>query len=342
MRSKTLQISQNCCQINQVYPQALGGHALHYSPLVTVVIPTYRRAQLVKRAAESALAQTLAEIEVIVVIDGPDEEVRSTLATIEDARLKVIELPTNQGSRAARNAGIAAANAEWIAFLDDDDEWLPQKLQLQWMAAKKSQFKYPIISSHIIAHMPQGESVWPRRIPQPSEQVSEYLFVRNTLFQGEGLIHTSTILTAKELLQQVPFDINLQRHDDWDWLLRATTTPGVGIEFVPQVLSVWYIGEARPSLSKSSNWRFSLEWIQSKRHLVTPRAYSSFILAEVSARAASARDGQAFFILLLEAIRFGKPQPKDIGLFLGMWLIPPQTRTWLRNLLLKKPRALPI
>ncbi|MDJ0733599.1 MAG: glycosyltransferase family 2 protein [Nostocaceae cyanobacterium] len=309
-------------------------------PLVSVVIPTYRRALLVKRAVESALSQSLNQIEVIVVIDGPHEETRTKLATINDPRLKVIELPTNQGSRVARNTGVNAASARWVAFLDDDDEWMPAKLELQLETANNSQYKFPIISSFVIAWTAQGDTIWPRRLPKQSEPLSEYLFVRNTLFQGEGLIHTSTIFTSKELLEKVNFDTTLQRHDDWDWLLRAIQQEGVGIEFVQQVLSVWNLGEARPRLSKSSNWQFSFDWIRAKRNLVTPRAYSSFILAEVSARAARAREWKALLILLWEAIWFGKPQPKDICLCIGMWLIPPDTRRWLRHVVTSKRKAL--
>lgn len=309
-------------------------------PLVSVVIPTYHRPELVKRAVQSALGQTVNEVEAIVVIDGPDEATRSRLTEIDDTRLKVIELPTNQGSRAARNAGIAAAQSQWVAFLDDDDEWMPQKLELQLEAVRQSQYALPIVSCYLIARSPQGDEIWPRRLPSPSEPVSEYLFVRNTLFQGEGLIQTSTILTTKELLQKVPFNNSLKRHDDWDWLLRAVALEEVGLEFVPEPLSIWYRGEQRQRVSRSSDWQYSFDWIQSKRDLVTPRAYSSFILAEVSARAALGRDWKAFLPLLWEATRRGKPKPADISLYLGMWLIPQDTRRWLRALLTKERRVL--
>lgn len=308
-------------------------------PLVSVVIPTYQRPQLVKRAVESALKQTLNQIEVIVVIDGVHEETSKILATFEDTRLKVIELPTNQGSRAARNAGINAAVAEWIAFLDDDDEWMTNKLELQLKVGQNSHYEFPIVTSFVIARTPTRDSIWPRRLPDKAESISEYLFVRNSGFQGEGLIHTSTIFTTKKLLEKISFNTALQRHDDWDWLLRATTKTGVGVEFVQQTLSIWYLGEARSSLSKSNNWQFSFDWIRDKRDLVTPRAYSSFILTEVSARAANGRDIRVLWILLWEAIRHGKPKFKDFLLCFGMWFISPQLRNWLRHLLTKKNPA---
>jgi len=310
-------------------------------PLVSVVIPTHRRPLLVKRAVQSALAQTLSRIEVIVVIDGPDETARAALAAIDDSRLSVIELPTNQGCCAARNAGVVAAQAKWVAHLDDDDEWMPQKLELQLEAVRNSQYALPIATCYLVARTPKGDSIWPRRPLTQSEPLSEYLFVRNTLFQGEGVIQCSTILTAKELLQKVPPRSSSDNHEDWDWLLRAITVEGVGIEFVPEPLSVWYLGENRQSMSSVNKWRYSFNWIKAQRDLVTPRAYSSFILAEVSARAALARDWKAFWLLLWEASRRGAPQPADIFLYLGMWLIPPDTRRWLRTFLTRESKALP-
>ncbi|HAA30310.1 MAG TPA: glycosyl transferase, partial [Cyanobacteria bacterium UBA8553] len=139
---------------------------------------------------------------------------------------------------------------------------------------------------------------------------------------------------------KVPFLVETKGHQDWDWLLRATTLEDVGVEFVHQPLSIWDFRETSQSLSRTIDWQYSFDWIQSKRDLVTPRAYSSFILAEVSSRAAKARQWKAFFPLLWEALRKGAPQPNDLFLYLGMWLIPPQLRIWLRTLLLKDRRAL--
>ncbi|WP_414620698.1 glycosyltransferase family 2 protein [Calothrix sp. CCY 0018] len=311
-------------------------------PLVSVVIPTFHRAQLVKRAVMSALTQSLQEIEVLVVIDGIDKDTSLTLCEIDDSRLQVIELSTNQGACFARDFGVKSAVAEWIAFLDDDDEWMPLKLELQLEIAKASDHKFPIVSSYLIAKTPQGEAIWPRRLPKKTEPLCEYLFVRNTLFMGEGLIQTSTIFTKKELLQKVSFDNHLKKHQDWDWILRAISIKDAGLEFAPQVLAIWNLERTRQSLSKSFSWQSSLNWIQSRRNLVTRKAYSSFILAEVSARAAKDGDRHAFLLLLREAFRFGKPQPMDICLYLGMWIFPQSIRGRLRNILKRKPKVIAV
>ncbi|TMM39790.1 MAG: glycosyltransferase family 2 protein [Actinobacteria bacterium] len=95
-------------------------------PRVSVVIPTRLRPALVPRAVCSALAQALTDIEVVVVIDGPDPDTREVLAAIADPRLRIVELERSGGAPAARNVGVDHARAAWTALLDDDDEWLPE------------------------------------------------------------------------------------------------------------------------------------------------------------------------------------------------------------------------
>lgn len=300
-------------------------------PIISTIIPTLNRPQIVERAVKSVLAQTFNEIEVIVIIDGPDEATRVVLSKIDDPRLRVVELPLNQGASGARNAGIFEAAGEWIAFLDDDDEWLPHKLEVQMEFASRSHCTFPVVACRLIARTPKGEFIWPRTLPTPSKPLSEYLLARNTLFQGEGLIQTSMLLTKKDLLQKLPFRSDLPRHEDRDWLLRVSTLEDVEINFVPEPLTIWYVEERRKSLSSTSIWRNSLAWIQENRNLVTSRAYSSFILVEVGSQASQEGEFRAFLPVLWEAIRHGRPKPIDFLLCLGMWLIPQQSRRTLRR-----------
>src|SRR5271169_1967794 len=100
-------------------------------PLISVVIPTLRRPKLVLRALASALNQTYEQIEVIVVIDGPDEDTIDVLRRVNDPRLRVIVNPRSLTAAGARNVGVDHAKGEWIAFLDDDGEWLPGKIEKQ-------------------------------------------------------------------------------------------------------------------------------------------------------------------------------------------------------------------
>jgi len=308
--------------------------------MVSVIIPSRNRSHLASKAVKSALAQTVKLIEVVVIVDGPDESTVNELQQIEDPRLRVIELPANLGPSGARNAGVKEAKGIWIAFLDDDDEWLPQKIERQLEVAHQSHYAFPVVVSRFFARTSKGELIWPRRLPKPSEPISEYLFVRNSLFLGEGFIQTSTFLIKRELMMSIPLGNNLSRHEDWDWLLRVTALESVGIEFAPEPLAIWYSEIDRKRLSNINDWQYSLDWIHSVRHLVTPRAYSAFITTVVSSQAAAEGNFQAFVPLLSEAIRFGKPRTLDILLYLLMWLIPRNFRQRVSSILSKNSKKL--
>jgi glycosyltransferase involved in cell wall biosynthesis len=105
--------------------------------LVSAVIPTRGRPEFLLRAVRSVLGQTLRKIEAVVVIDGQDPATERAVKMLarEDGRVRVIALPTSIGGSAARNRGVDEASGEWIAFLDDDDEWMPGKLAIRGNAA---------------------------------------------------------------------------------------------------------------------------------------------------------------------------------------------------------------
>ncbi|SIR75203.1 glycosyltransferase family 2 protein [Natronorubrum thiooxidans] len=98
---------------------------------VSVVIPTYNRARTLPRAIDSALEQTVDDLEVVVVDDGSTDETGSVLASYEDPRVRPVVHATNQGANVARNTGIEHASGEYVAFLDSDDTWHPEKLERQ-------------------------------------------------------------------------------------------------------------------------------------------------------------------------------------------------------------------
>src|SRR5690349_21282427 len=131
------------------------------TPLVSAVIPTHNRPEVVIRAVRSVLGQSYAGLDIIVVIDGPDPATSAALGSINDERLRVITLPRSVGGSEARNSGVQNARGEWIAFLDDDDEWLPAKIETQMSLAQTMNGVEPIISSRFIARTPSGDFTWP-------------------------------------------------------------------------------------------------------------------------------------------------------------------------------------
>jgi glycosyltransferase involved in cell wall biosynthesis len=301
---------------------------------VSVVIPTRNRPDLLIRAVRSVLAQTMGELEVIVVIDGPDEATEKALAELDDARVRPLPLPESGGAPNARNQGVLAARAPWTAMLDDDDEWLPIKLEVQLAAAADAGFARPIVASRLLNKTPRADYVMPRRLPEPGEHLSEYFLVRKGLFHGEGFIQTSTIMTRTELLREVPFTVGLRRQQELDWTLRAIRAEGVGLVMVDEPLVLWYQDENRERISLNNPWEEQLAWQRANRELFTPRAYAALTLSVLSSMAATTRDPKVFRELLKEARENGKPGAIDYVTHAQLWAIPPHLRHVLRDKIL--------
>jgi glycosyltransferase involved in cell wall biosynthesis len=308
-------------------------------PTVSVVIPTRNRPELVTRAVRSALAQTLAEIEVIVVIDGPDQATREALAAEPDPRLRVVPLAASGGAPSARNVGVEHATGKWTALLDDDDEWLPDKLATQVALAEAAPYALPIVASRLTVRTPRADFVLPRLLPQPGQPVSEYLAVRKGAFHGDGFVQTSTILAPTELLLRVPFAKGLRRLQELDWTLRCHQVDGVGLVMADEPLVVWYADENRQRISFDSPWQDTFEWLKRSRPLVTRRAYAALAMSVVSSMAAPTHSPRVFAALLTEAVRHGRPGLTDYVTFLQVWLVPPGLRRTVRDFVLSRRKV---
>ena len=179
------------------------------TPRVSIVMPTRNRATLLPRALASVYAQTVEEWELIVVDDGSldDTPALITAAAAADPRVRAI-CTTGIGAAAARNRGIAAASAPYIAFLDDDDEWLPAKLERQLEVAADD------VLVHTAFIETDGADV---RLAGLVDVGADTLV---TLLRGNQL-GNSTVLAPRRALNAVGgFDERLPRLQDWDLWLR--------------------------------------------------------------------------------------------------------------------------
>lgn len=202
-------------------------------PEVAVIIPTYNRADTVLRAVASALAQTHQDLEVWVVDDGSSDNTLALLANIPDRRLRFLQHANNRGAAAARNTGIAAANARYIAWLDSDDAWYPRKLELQ-LNKLRSASRAEAVSCHAVLLHLLDHGV--DRVRAPAQQVC---WQRGLLLDCD-LSPGSTLLARRTAFETTgPLDETLPRFEDWDWLLRYAYQGG-GIALLPTVLAdVW-------------------------------------------------------------------------------------------------------
>jgi glycosyltransferase involved in cell wall biosynthesis len=305
------------------------------STMISVIIPTVRRPLLVMRAVNSVLAQSMTDIEVVVVVDGPDPETMHLLGAVSDERLRLIQNPRSLGGAEARNVGIKAAHGEWIAFLDDDDEWIEDKLKLQLAAAGPDDDRV-IVSCLSYVTTSLKRYVWPRRVYDNASPLGEYLFDRRSWFRGDVMLQCSSLLMPRRLGLELLFG---PIHDDWDMLLRAVGTKGIKIVTVNSPLVIHYTEDGRESLGASFDWKKSLLWAKANRLLIGPRAYAGFCLTVISPQAAKAADYSAFFILLYQAFRHGAPRPIHLALYLAIWLIPMNRRQKLRSIWYQSPQS---
>ncbi|MBU2552539.1 MAG: glycosyltransferase [Proteobacteria bacterium] len=196
------------------------------APLVTVIIPTYNRAHLVDRAIQSVLGQTFRDFELIIVDDASTDRTSEAIQPfLRDARLRYLRLKSNQGGSAARNTGLAEANGQYIAFLDSDDEWLPEKLDIQVQAFRRAAPAVGLVYTGFRkTNRPDRSDALRSR-----GDVSRSILVQN--FVGT----TSTPLIKADLLAKTGgFDRSLPSCQDWDLWIRLAGL--VEFEYVDQVL----------------------------------------------------------------------------------------------------------
>jgi glycosyltransferase involved in cell wall biosynthesis len=187
------------------------------TPLVSVVIPCYNRVVKLRRAIESVLHQTEANLEVIVVDDGSTEDVQGALASIQDSRFRFVRLEENGGAGRARNRGMAEARGRFLALLDSDDWWLPQKLeaQLKIVADCPASDTNWLVYNKIVVRTLWGDFPNPLRGFDPDrDDLVHYFVVERNYMQTSGL------LAPLALFRKHPFDEHLKRHQDFDLLLR--------------------------------------------------------------------------------------------------------------------------
>ncbi|GGG92890.1 glycosyltransferase family 2 protein [Silvibacterium dinghuense] len=300
---------------------------------ITVVIPTHQRPELLRRALMSVLRQSYSALEVIVVSDGDDgSDAQAIVDEFRDRRLRVVPLWLRRGGAQARNIGVRMARTPWIAFLDDDDEWHPEKLARQMQATRTMQVEFPVISSQSLVQSNTRAWISPERAFQADEAISDFLFCRSRFIDGAQYMQTSSLLVPQELLLKIPFRPHLRRHQDWDWLLRAAKQPGVAFHMVAQPLSIFHVEEGRNSVGRGQDWEFSHAWATEMRHGFTPRAYSFFLATECVSRAVKSRAGwKAYAPLIRDYFLSGRPTVRSLLTLAGFLFVPPPVQTRIRR-----------
>lgn len=255
-------------------------------PFFSVVVPTYNRLQSVKKAVESVLTQSCRDFELIVVDDGSTDGTGSILASITDERFRYLQ-QVNSGGAKARNAGIDVAKGVWIAFLDSDDEYLPNKLQRirEFVIAND----VDVVYSQVLVNRGEGvTALKPTRGLLANERVDEYLFCDGQTIQ------TSSIVVRASVARKVRFLDGLKKGQDLDFSVRLAAS-GARFGFLGAPLAIWNDMDGAGRVSHRRNSQALEQWLVHSGHLLSTRALYgfrsnvlSFDLAEVSRMRAAA------------------------------------------------------
>jgi glycosyltransferase involved in cell wall biosynthesis len=302
-----------------------------FLPLVSAVIPTRNRPELVCRAVLSALSQTYPNLEVVVVVDGPDPSTVMALERLNEPRLRIVALEDNVGGSEARNIGAREAKGEWIALLDDDDEWFSEKVQRQIAIANALKDKNAFVACRFIDRSGGAERIAPMRMPDPHERIDEYLFCPKGYRTGEGFLQTSTLLVHRELMVRIPFERDLKRGQELTWMIRACVQGQATYHVAAEVLSVFTSdGGSLHRVSSKPKWRSVYEWLQANRTCFTPKAYSFCIATSILPDAIKCDEPCSVRLkLLLGCLRDGGPTAKCIVKAIYALLVPLSIRAML-------------
>jgi glycosyltransferase involved in cell wall biosynthesis len=201
-------------------------------PSVSVIIPTYNRADMLDEALASVFAQTYHDFEVIVVDDGSTDHTGAVIGKF--ARVRYI-WQGNSGRSRARNTGLREARGKYIAFLDDDDLWFPQKLKLQTALLEKNE-SVDLVYSPLVCFGDGSAVRWIlNKLPPPRDAFIEHILM------GNCIGNPSAVMIRKKSLDRVGyFDPSVEPCEDWELLIRMTFQ-NARFEFITEPLAQYRI-----------------------------------------------------------------------------------------------------
>ncbi|WP_160114989.1 glycosyltransferase family 2 protein [Bryocella elongata] len=300
---------------------------------MSVVIPTRNRPPLLVRAVDSVLAQTYTDLEIVVIVDGPDPDTATTMAAIADPRLRCIVLDQSVGGGEARNEGARRATGNWVAYLDDDDEWMPEKLAQQMLIAER-EGPGCFVSCRYVDRTLTTEIVQPFQPPAPNQPISEYLFCGVSMLGfTAGFLQTSTWLAERESFLKVPFTKGLARNQDTDWLIRAIPELDLKVFVVWKTLSIFH-NEATTGriTTQHGSWQYTLNWAKERQAYFTKRAFPYFLATNVMFRAQRQDGGfKAFREIFHVAAKYGSITPRSLWQLIANFYVFPYGRFGIRS-----------
>jgi glycosyltransferase involved in cell wall biosynthesis len=249
-------------------------------PKFSIIIPTFNRSDRTLRSIYSCTNQTTPDFEVIVVDDASTDGTQEAVVALQDPRVKYFRQVTNGGAAKARNRGIAEARGAFIAFLDSDDEWHPEKLATisKYIDASAEPQK-TLFYSRVTINLGSGVShVRPRRAKLPGEKVLNYIMC------SDGLIQTSTIVIGASAARRIRFDEELPYHNDYLFCSRAESH-GCAFEMAAEPLAIWNCDDRPDRLSATQVMvKYFPKWLERAGDGLSPKALRAYRATHIAPR----------------------------------------------------------
>jgi glycosyltransferase involved in cell wall biosynthesis len=252
-------------------------------PLVTVVMPTYQRAALLPRAIHCVLGQTMPDLELLVVDDGSTDGTPEVLASCADPRLRALRTE-HRGVSAARNAALAVAQGELVAYLDTDNLWSPQFLEVMVQELRPTEVAaYSGRHLFLMDGPLEDARVVARRTHSPAYNPA-------ALLRGNS-IDLNVLVHRRRLVEEVGgFDEELRRLVDWDLVARIVLRYPFGVRHVDQVLCDYHYYQ-RAQVASITNGHYGEAHLRSLFGLGEPDEATARVLGTIRAELDLTRDG---------------------------------------------------
>jgi glycosyltransferase involved in cell wall biosynthesis len=198
---------------------------------ISVVIPTFNSSETIREAVATARAQMRRPLEIIVVDDGSQDSTLQTLEEIAGPDLIVLRHSHNRGGAAARNTGMAHARGDYVALLDADDLWAPDKLARQLHALRGDPNAFCFCALWQTNEYGEHKCL-PKRAPRADEAIADYIL------KDGHIVQTSTLILPRAWFTRCKFNEGLRRFQDIDFVLQLSRA-GAAAVFVDQPLVEW-------------------------------------------------------------------------------------------------------
>ncbi|MCX8998133.1 glycosyltransferase family 2 protein [Rhizobiaceae bacterium BDR2-2] len=304
-------------------------------PKFSVVIPCYNRADRIMPTLESVMRQTWQDFECIVVDDGSKdgEALKAVVEGLNSPKFRYVRRE-NGGGSAARNTGILEARGEYVALLDSDDQFLPEKLQVCADTLAGVTDERVMCYSQLMVDRGVGKTwIKPPEGLKPGERVDEYIMC------GAGWVQTSTMVLSAGLAKTVLFNEALPSSQDTDFAIRCATA-GARYIFIQQPLVIMEDRYDPTRVSKQKNFRPLLNWIETMRGVhISDRSYWAYRGWQCARIASFTNRPLAVWIYLQSIVH--RPYSLKTSLQIAAQILIPQTlyqrmSSWIVNVFGKR------